>query len=175
MGDEERIRLWEDLWWEDQPLGSQFLRLFKIVIVKNLPISFILGFTFPFSWNFNFLRNLSDFEIEELEKPMFSLALTPSVSNARAWSLSSLGLFIVKFFFLVLSHLSDSIPSFSTNFVWKSQVPFKVKSFAWLVTHKMVNTNHILQLRPYKAFSLDICKLCMEHGESVDHFFLYCP
>ena len=34
----------------------------------------------------------------------------------------------------------------------------------------------MLQLkRPYKAISLDVCKLCMEHGESVDHFFLHCP
>ena len=34
----------------------------------------------------------------------------------------------------------------------------------------------MLQLkRPYKAISLDVCKLCMEHGESIDQFFLHCP
>ncbi|RVW92050.1 hypothetical protein CK203_037097 [Vitis vinifera] len=36
-------------------------------------------------------------------------------------------------------------------------VPFKVKSFVWLVAHKKINTNDLLQLRrPYKAFSPDI-------------------
>ena len=29
--------------------------------------------------------------------------------------------------------------------------------------------------RPYKAFSPNVCKLCMEHGELVDHLFLHCP
>ena len=34
----------------------------------------------------------------------------------------------------------------------------------------------MLQLkRLYKALSLDVCKLCMKYGESVDHLFLHCP
>ena len=147
VGDGERIRFWEKLWWGNQPLRSQYLGLFRIVIAKNLPISSILGSTRPFSWNLNFRRNLSDSEIEELESLMSSIAclhLSPLASNARPWSLSSLGLFIVKSFFLALSHLSDSSPVFPTKFVWNSQVPFKVKSFVWLVTHKKVNTNDLL-------------------------------
>ncbi|RVW33139.1 putative ribonuclease H protein [Vitis vinifera] len=31
---------------------------------------------------------------------------------------------------------ADSSPFFPTKFVWKSQVPFKVKAFVWLVAHK---------------------------------------
>ena len=101
VGDGKRIRFWEDLWWGDQPLGFQYPRLFRIVTDKNIPISFILGFARPFSWNFNFRRNLSDSEIEDLESLMCSLdclRLSPSVLDARSWSSSSLGLFIVKFF-----------------------------------------------------------------------------
>ena len=92
----------------------------------------ILGSARPFSWNFNFRRNLSDSEIEDLESLMRSLDclhLSPSVSDASSWSLSSSGLFTVKFFFLALSHLSDSSLVFPTKFVWNSQVTFKVKSF----------------------------------------------
>ena len=34
----------------------------------------------------------------------------------------------------------------------------------------------MLQLRrPYKILSFDIYKLCMKHGESIDHFFLHWP
>ncbi|RVW28577.1 hypothetical protein CK203_094820 [Vitis vinifera] len=58
---------WEDLWWGDQPLGSQYPRLFRVVLDKNIPISSVLGPTRPFSWNLNFRRNLSDSEIEDLE------------------------------------------------------------------------------------------------------------
>ena len=156
---------------------SQYPRLFRVVTDKNILISSILGSTRPFSWNFN-SSNLSDFEIEDLEGLMWSLDglhLSPSVSYARSWSLSSSGLFTVKFFFLALSHCPDSPSVFPTKFVWNSQVPFKVKSFIWLVAHKKVNTNDLLQLRrPHKALSPDICKLCMRHVESADHFFLHC-
>ena len=69
------------------------------------------------------------------------LHLSPFGHDSRAWSLSSSGLFIIKSFFLVLSNYIDPTPSFPIDFVWKSQAPFKVKSFAWLVTLKKVNAN----------------------------------
>ncbi|RVX20328.1 Transposon TX1 uncharacterized 149 kDa protein [Vitis vinifera] len=178
VGNGERIRFWEDLWWGDQPLGSQYPSLFRVVLDKNIPISSVLGPTRPFSWNLNFRRNLSDSEIEDLEGLMRSLDgvhLSPSVPDARLWPLSSSGLFSVKSFFLALSQVSGSPQVFPSKFVWNSQIPFKVQSFIWLVAHKKVNTNDMLQVRrPYKALSPDICILCMKHGESADHIFLHC-
>ena len=132
VGNEERIRFWEDLWWGDQPLGTQYPRLFRVVVDKNIPISSVLGPTRPFSWNLNFCRNLSDSEIEDLEGLMRSLDelhLSPSVPDARFWPLSSSRLFLVKSFFLALSQFSESSQDFPSKFVWNSQVPFKVKSF----------------------------------------------
>ena len=61
---------------------------------RDLPILSILKSTYPFSWNFNFRRNLSDFKIEDLERLMYSLTclhLSPFTLDARTWSLSSLG------------------------------------------------------------------------------------
>ncbi|WJZ85876.1 hypothetical protein VitviT2T_005388 [Vitis vinifera] len=178
VGNGDRIRFWEDLWREDQPLGTQYPRLFRVVVDKNISISSVLGPSRPFLWNLNFRRNLSNSEIEDLEGLMRSLDdlyLSPSVPDARLWPLSSSGLFSVKSFFLALSQSSGSSQNFPSKFVWNSQVPFKVKSFVWLVAHKKVNTNDMLQVRrPYKALSPDICILCMKHGESVDHLFLHC-
>ncbi|RVW87682.1 LINE-1 retrotransposable element ORF2 protein [Vitis vinifera] len=100
------------------------------------------------------------FVIEDLKGLMRSfdrLHISPSVPDKRSWSLSPSGLFTVKSFFLTLSQYSESPPVFLTKFVWNAQVPFKVKSFVWLVAHKKVNTNDLLQLRrPYKALSPDI-------------------
>ena len=132
VGDGERIRFWEDLWWGDQPLGVQYPRLFRVVIDKNIPISSILGSTRPFFWNFNFRRNLFDSEIEDLGglvRFLDRLYLSLSVSDMRSWSLSPSGLFTVKSFFLSLSQFSGFPLVFPTKFVWNSQVPFKVKSF----------------------------------------------
>ena len=75
----------------DQPLGSQYPGLFRVVSDKNILISSILGSTRPFSWNFNFRHNLSDSEIEDLEDLMRSLDglhLSPSISDAKSWPLS---------------------------------------------------------------------------------------
>ena len=113
-------------------LGSQFSCLFRIVIIKNLPISPILESSYPppLFLNFNFHCNLSNFEIEDLERLMFSLSclhLSPSAPDARTQSLSSLGLFTVLSFFVVLSNHSNQVPFFPTK---KSQAPLKVKSFA---------------------------------------------
>ena len=132
IGDGEKIRFWEDLWWGDQPLGVRYPRLLRVVTNKNTLISSILDSTLPFSWNFNFHRNLSDFEIEDLEGLMRSLDhlhLSHLVLDMRSWSLSPSGLFAVKSFFLALSQFSGLPPVFPTKFVWNSQVSFKVKSF----------------------------------------------
>ncbi|WJZ98266.1 hypothetical protein VitviT2T_016805 [Vitis vinifera] len=167
VGNGDRIRFWDDLWWGEQPLGVQYPRLLRVVTDKNAPISSILGYTRPFSWNFTFRRNLSDSEIEDLEGLMQSfdrLHISSSVPDKRSWSLSPSGLFTVKSFFLALSQYSKSPPIFPTKFVWNAQVPFKVKSFVWLVAHKKVNTNDLLQLRrPYKALSPD--KLWKREGD----------
>ena len=167
------------MWWGDQPLCSQFLGLFRIAIVNILTISSVLRSTHHFSWYLKFCCNISDLEIEDLERLMSSLShlyLSPFGHDSRAWSLSSLGLFTVKSFFLVLINYIDPTSSFHVDFVWKSQTPFKVKSFAWLVALKKANTNDMIQLRrSYKALSLDVCLLCIESGKTVDHIFLHWP
>ncbi|RVW39059.1 Transposon TX1 uncharacterized 149 kDa protein [Vitis vinifera] len=124
VGDGERIRFWEDLWWGDQPLGVRYPRLLRVVTNKNIPISSILESTRPFSWNFNFCRNISDSEIEDLESLLRSLDhlhLSPSVPDKRSWSLSPSGLFTVKYFFLALSQFSGLPSIFPTKLVWNSQ------------------------------------------------------
>ncbi|RVW55296.1 putative ribonuclease H protein [Vitis vinifera] len=96
-------------------------------------------------------------DLESLMRSLDRLHISPSVPDKRSWSISPSGLFTVKSFFLALSQYSESPPVFPTKFVWNSQVPFKVKSFVWLVAHKKLNTNDLLQLRrPHKALSPNI-------------------
>ena len=125
--------------------------------MKNQTISVVLGNSFPFSWNFNFCPILIDIEIELLERLMSSLNLvhlSPFAVDSQAWSLSSSGLYIVKSFLLAMSNYSNPTLFLLGNFLWKSKGPLKVKTFAWLVAHRKVNTNDMLQLkRPYKSLS----------------------
>ena len=77
---------------------------------------------------------------------MFSIAhvyQSPSYSNVGVWSLTSSGLFLVLLLksFLILSTF---VPFATTNFIWKSKGPPKIKAFARLVASKRVNTNDML-------------------------------
>ncbi|RVX17758.1 putative ribonuclease H protein [Vitis vinifera] len=179
VGNGERIRFWEDLWWGNQTLCSQFADLYRVISMKNLTVSNVLGNSLPLSWNFNFRRNLTDSEIDLLQRLMSSLnsvLLSPSSSDSRVWSLSSSSSFSVKSFFYALSKVSNPLMFLPAKFLWSSKVPSKVKALAWLVAHGKVNTNDKLQLRrPYKALYPQWCILCKGHGESIDHLFLHCP
>ena len=174
----ERIRFWEDLWWDNQSLCSQFADLYRVIFVKNITVSNVLGNSFPLSWNFNFRRNLTDSEIDLLQRLISSLSsvfFSPSLADSRTWSLSSSDLFSVKFFFLALSKVSNPILFLSAKFLWSSKAPPKVKALAWLVVHEKVNTNDKLQSRrPYKSLCPQWCILCKGNGESIDHLFLHC-
>ena len=107
MGDGTKICFWRDLWWGDQPLCLQFLRLFRVITTKNLFVSFVFGSDSP-PWNIFFHRNLIDLEIKDLERLMIyfsSVHLSPFVPDAKAWTPSSSGVFSVKSFFLALTNI----------------------------------------------------------------------
>ena len=115
VGNGERIHFWEDLWWGDQPLCTQFLSLYRVVSMRNLSISVVLGNSYLVSCNFNFRCNLIDSNIVLLERLMSSLTLlhlSLFSEDSRAWYLSSFGLFSVRSLFIVLSKSLNPIPSF---------------------------------------------------------------
>ena len=163
----------------NQTLYSQFAGLYRVIFVKSLTVSNVLSNSFPLSWNFNFLHNLTDTKIDLLQRIMSFLSLvffSPSLVDSRAWSLSSLGLFSVKSFFLALSKVLNPILFLRAKFLWSSKAPSKVTTLAWLVVYGKVNTNDKLQLRrPYKSLCPQWCILCKGNGELIDHLFLHCP
>ena len=122
--------------------------------MRNLTISMVLGLSPPSTLSLNFRPNLSDPEIESLQRLLISIRyvqLSPSTTDSRGLSLSPIGLFTVKSFYLALS-MNPPITLFHpAKFLWSSKVPSKVKAFAWLVAHRKVNTNDLLQLRQLTA------------------------
>ena len=87
VGNGTRIRFLEDLWWGVQSMCSQFSRLFRVTTVRNLSISAILDNDTSLSGDFIFCRNLTNVEIEDLERVMPLLShvhLSPFVPNAKA-------------------------------------------------------------------------------------------
>ncbi|RVW53534.1 hypothetical protein CK203_092408 [Vitis vinifera] len=52
VGNGAKIHYWEDFWWAELPLSSQFPNLYRVVSVRNSSIASILGLSSPFGWNF---------------------------------------------------------------------------------------------------------------------------
>ena len=163
VGNRETIRFWEDLWMGDRPLCAQYTDLYRIILSRNLTISMVLGSSSSIL-NLIFRHNLTDSEIEHFHGLLLSLRsvhLFPSIADSRGWSLSSTGLFTVKSFLLALSLPPTPLLFHPTKFLWISKAPSKVRTFSWLVAHRKVNTNDLLQLRrPYRSLNPLWCILC---------------
>ena len=104
-----------------------------------------------------------------------SVHLSPSKVDSRGSALSSTSLFTVKSFLLAISLPPTALLFHPTKFLWSSKAPSKVKAFSWLLAHRKVNTNDLIQLRrPYRPLNPQWCILCKGEGESIDHLFLHC-
>ena len=179
VGNGDKICFWEDLWWGNQPLCAQYLDLYRVTSIRNLPISLVRSPSPPSTLNLQFRRNLTNIEINHLQGLLFSIAfvhLSLSTADSRYWSVSSTSLFTVKSFSLALSSSSNLTLFQPARFLWEAKASLKVKAFAWLVAHRKVNTNDLLQVRrPFKSLNPQWCILCKGEGETIDHLFLHCP
>ena len=86
MGNDEKIRFWEDLWLGDQPLCAQYTNLYRVILSRNLTISMVHGSSLPSTFYLNFQRNLINSEIEYFQGLLLSLGsvhLSPSIADSR--------------------------------------------------------------------------------------------
>ncbi|GMI96141.1 hypothetical protein like AT4G29090 [Hibiscus trionum] len=90
-----------------------------------------------------------------------------------SWSGSGDGIFTVK---SLKSILLGHIPSknFWDSFVWVGLAPPKTELFVWLVTKGMVPVKSELLKRGCTGLSNDLCTLCNETSETVNHLFFSC-
>ena len=93
---------------------------------KNLSISAIFGNDTSTSWDLIFRYNLTNVEIEDLERLMSLLShvhLTPSILDVKVWVPSSSGGFLLKSFLLVSSNFLYSTPFYLDHFFVEIKSP----------------------------------------------------
>lgn len=57
--------------------------------------------------------------------------------------------------------------------LWKIDIPYRIVSFIWKILHGSLSVFEILKKRGIK--NTDLCTMCNEEEESIDHLFLHCP
>lgn len=96
---------------------------------------------------------------------------SPSRSNARHWSLISLGLFSVSSFFYAFSAPSSS-PSFTHKTVWTSSISSKVQVFLWKNAWNHAPTLDIIQsFNPNPILLPNVYSLCLNCGNHKPSFY----
>ena len=130
------------------------------------------------SWNLGFHRNLNDLESNEFASLMSlieNFSLQDNDVDYRVWLKESLGCFSCHSFFnFILESVSNTVDE-SWKFIWKDDIPSKVKVLVWVAFKRKLNTYDLLQKgRPSKCLSPYWCVLCKSTREDIDHLFLHC-
>ena len=79
---------------------------------------------------------------------------------------------IVIYTYLKVGNQPSRAPS---ALVWQGLVPHKVEAFCWLAVATKVSTADNLRIRGLTTSNIsDICVMCQEEEETINHLFLLC-
>ena len=111
VGSGEKILFWHDVWVGDRPLAAQFSDLYNCALVKEVKVQdYIGGFNQrgQVVWSTIFRRNLRENVENQLLCPFTLLNgvfILEGVCDARIWTVSKEGSFLVSFFFFFFAAL----------------------------------------------------------------------
>lgn len=93
MGNGDNVRFWENVWVDNSSFECAFPHLYRVAKSHNFAISSLACSNVALiSWNFNFFRNLNDWETCELISLLSRIdhvSLSLNLSGKRVWFLHS--------------------------------------------------------------------------------------
>ena len=125
------------MWWGEESFYIRFPLLYRLSSRRNCTISVFGAFILSDSsngdgWNFHFTRNLNEREVSQFSKfssVIDQVSLCGGVEDRRIWKVDPLEVFTCKSAFQVLNVDNQSEKFTLHNFIWKANVPHKIKIF----------------------------------------------
>jgi len=140
---------------------------------EALDISYMTRVGGQLVWSPILRRNLKEREVDQLISLLNLLKgvhIRDRGEDARMWSASKDGLFLVSSFFSALSiKLRERSDVCS---LWKLKAPPRVVIFRWLALRKRILTMDNLRRRG--RIVVNGCQMCLREEEFVDHLMLHC-
>ena len=162
-----RVRFWEDRWCGDDALSLFFPSLFALVASKEAWVAKVWDASGEEGgWNPPFFRPFSDWEMETVERFLFSLQgkkVDTNMEDRVRWKEAKDGIFSVKSFYSVME--GSSIVLFPNNIIWSPCALFKVGFFAWEASWGKVLTLNQLKKRGWSLSNR--CFICCVAEESI--------
>jgi hypothetical protein len=168
VGNNDKVRFWEDTWVGTAPLVVQFWELYCICIEKTKTVSKVLG---EGEIRLSFRRTISESMMQtwcELLSVVEQVSLRDEPDSV-VWVWDRLGMYSSHSFCAIINYRGVKpvyIPA-----IWKIGVPPKIQLFIWLLSHKKLAT--VDNLRKRGINKPDQCSLCNEK-ESIMHLFFEC-
>ncbi|KAJ0524875.1 putative reverse transcriptase zinc-binding domain-containing protein [Helianthus annuus] len=174
-GDGKCICFWIDKWFGDIPLMFKWPRVFALEKCKDCNVADRFsgqGVEFNLSWRWSRSPSSPDelAEMVDAGEALSGVSLS-SVRDRWRWDPDDSGVFSTKSFKLLMTEGSNEEVIFS--FKDCGWVPYKCKIFIWRAVLDKIPTRQAL-LRRNIAIESDVCILCGEASESVDHLFSGC-
>ena len=126
------------------------------------------------SWNPKFIRQLNDWELEEVDilfERLYDHSISMDTEDLEEWVDTKSGIFSVRSFYSSLA--SRGVNRFPHSMIWNSWVPVRVNFFAWEATCVKILTLDQLKKRGWKMPNR--CYMCKEEEETSVHILLHCP
>lgn len=176
LGDGSKINFWDDSWLEDRPLGEIYPLARRAALRHRMSVFSCYEIASGnIIWAPACRRNLLDDESEEMLRLLNRLVqIKPVVSapDSLSWKFGRSGVFSVKSFYQVLGGESAGVEVSPISAIWKYGAPSKVAAFAWLAGSKKILT--VDNLRKRGMIIPNVCLMCFQDGESVNHLFIHC-
>jgi hypothetical protein len=119
-------------------------------------------------------------EVQELLNLLSPFQPRTNLEDRHKWIPSSAGIFTVKSAYLDLLNrvaavnLDDSM-LIPLGMMWKNNVPSKISIFGWRLLLEKLPTKEALFGKGIITDMMEKrCVLCLNHAESIQHFFLHC-
>lgn len=175
LGDERRVKFWEDTWCEERSLKQEFEDIYVLVVdPKALVATNVSGNGGAIVWNLALRRNLFNWEIPRVTELLARLQashINLTQEDRRVWKAASEGEFSVRSCYVHVISSRTYVGLWKE--VWNHGLPPKVQFFMWTTVLEKISTMDALWR---KGFSLpSICLLCYHDAESITHLFIHCP
>ncbi|KAF3625895.1 putative mannosyl-oligosaccharide 1,2-alpha-mannosidase MNS3-like [Capsicum annuum] len=129
----------------------------------------------PQGWNFNFRRQLNDWEVQRLAEFVNTMVPFNELQTGEYifwWTGNNRGVYKVNRAYKLMDQANQQNINWPWKPIWKSRIPHKVSCFVWLLAKEAVLTQDNVMKRGITLCSR--CFLCEETLETVNNLFLHC-
>ncbi|KAF7808324.1 ribonuclease H [Senna tora] len=173
--------IFDNLWWSvgsgaQIPLGSKFWWPLQATLTQHSQQHTVANmvYTNTRAWNHQLVNQLF---APHIARDILQIPLSVSNFDDRlSWKFSTSGEYKVSEGYHFLSDAGrQNNPSdfFPWKFLWSLSIPSRVKKFVWRILNDALP--NLTNLKRHHMPVEEICYLCQQESESLDHIFITCP